>query len=609
MAHNYVGGVGDGANVFNDGEAFAVEIPGGTFNYGAVVSATTNTMTVAAVTPLASPAVEYGALSIAITSGRGLGQVKEVVSLDTNQALLTLAGAFAVVPDATSKFTLYAPLSYFTVYSNTLVNCAKGIWGFGNQNDTVVADNTSIDCNGVFIWSARAGPPDTTSSAQDCPDYFNRITRNTVRGVSRRSKQGGIGTYTGRFDSPKFYDVEVFNTEIVDNDVSANNAVAPGGGTESPPYDGIYLSSYPFSTGSDGTGTGDTTLTIIESNRLSNLPTGITLTRTDYGQFMNANSCDSSVLTFLSDTTTPADNTVAATNSLRSGSMKPVLRAQPQGKTVLTNGTPTFTAPADGLPAPVYQWFKNGQPITGAAGASYTSPPVLLADSGAQFSVVVSNSAGSTASSNALLTVVSGWTAPVILAPPQNQLSSAGRTATFSIVAQGVPPPIFQWQTNAVDVPGAMSSHFTTRVLTTGDAGTVVRCLVANAAGSVYSQTALLDVADPTPGFASPVMAGGAPQLELDGSAGRAYIIQASADFRAWAHRAIGPSQQFHPALQRSAGRRAAVPILSRRVDAVTAPPAALGRVPTGAGGLFRGVSYLGDMTSPRRLDTLLATP
>jgi hypothetical protein len=412
MAHNHVEGAGDASNVNNDGEAFCTEAPAGTFNYGNVTGATSNSLTVAPAATLVNPALEYGELSIAITRGRGLGQVKAVASINTNTQVLTLSQPFDVVPDTTSKFALYAPLSRFTVYSNTLVNCAKGIWPYGNQNDGVVADNTSIDCNGIFVWSARSGPPDS-ATVSDAPDFFVRITRNTVIGISRRSNQGGIGTYTGRFDSPKFRSIEVYATEITDNEVLGNNTIAAGSGTESPPYDGIYVSSYPFSTRSDGTGTGDATETIIEKNRLSNLAAGITLTRCDYGQLVNGNTYDASVLTLVNNDARNTDNTLIISNKVTTNTTLPTITIQPHNQHVLPGEAATFNVLAIGTPAPFYQWRKNGVPINGAIHATYTAPVVVLGDDGAQFSVVVSNSVGIETSSNAILRVAAMPVTPV----------------------------------------------------------------------------------------------------------------------------------------------------------------------------------------------------
>ncbi|HEX3913429.1 MAG TPA: hypothetical protein VHW71_07980 [Steroidobacteraceae bacterium] len=52
-----------------------------------------------------------------------------------------------------------------------------------------------------------------------------------------------------------------------------------------------------------------------------------------------------------------------------------------------------------------YQWAKNGAAIAGATGSSYTTSTTTFADTGANFSVTVSNSAGTAISNAASLTV------------------------------------------------------------------------------------------------------------------------------------------------------------------------------------------------------------
>ena len=66
-----------------------------------------------------------------------------MVSITPGSNTITVDKPFAITPDSTSGFTLVAPLRYMTVYQNTIKNCAKGIWPFGNAYDDVVADNTS----------------------------------------------------------------------------------------------------------------------------------------------------------------------------------------------------------------------------------------------------------------------------------------------------------------------------------------------------------------------------------------------------------------------------------------------------------------------------------
>ena len=86
----------------------------------------------------------------------------------------------------------------------------------------------------------------------------------------------------------------------------------------------------------------------------------------------------------------------------RSGaSAAPTINTQPQSVSVLTGATATFSvATSDSVS---YQWERNGVVIAGATTASYTTSPVTYQDDGAQYTVVVTNAAGSTTSSAARL--------------------------------------------------------------------------------------------------------------------------------------------------------------------------------------------------------------
>ena len=84
--------------------------------------------------------------------------------------------------------------------------------------------------------------------------------------------------------------------------------------------------------------------------------------------------------------------------------ISPGITTQPANASVLTDGTATFTVAAAGTDV-TYQWKKNGVAIAGATSASYQSPAVTFADNGAQYTVVVSNAAGSVTSAVAQLTL------------------------------------------------------------------------------------------------------------------------------------------------------------------------------------------------------------
>ena len=101
-----------------------------------------------------------------------------------------------------------------------------------------------------------------------------------------------------------------------------------------------------------------------------------------------------------------ADSTVGA----------PTITTAPGNQTVTAGLAATFTVVAAGTAPLSYQWQKNGTAISGAISSGYTTPATTSSDGGALFTVVVSNSVGSTTSNAATLNVqpapVDGLTIP-----------------------------------------------------------------------------------------------------------------------------------------------------------------------------------------------------
>lgn len=83
----------------------------------------------------------------------------------------------------------------------------------------------------------------------------------------------------------------------------------------------------------------------------------------------------------------------------------PEITRHPQDEEVREGQTATFRMEARGTPPLIFQWQKNGDPILAANDSSYTTPPVTLADDGAEFRCVVTNEAGTVTSDPAKLTV------------------------------------------------------------------------------------------------------------------------------------------------------------------------------------------------------------
>jgi Immunoglobulin I-set domain/Carboxypeptidase regulatory-like domain len=161
----------------------------------------------------------------------------------------------------------------------------------------------------------------------------------------------------------------------------------------------------------------------------------------------------------------------------------PFITTQPAPQTVLVGQSATFSVEARGSPSPSYQWQRNGQNISGATSASYTTPALTTADNGAIYTVVVSNSVGTVTSTAALLTVNAVATAPSITG-----------VATFTVVASGTSPLQYQWRRNGVAISGATAASYTTSTLALADNGASFDVVVSNSAGSVTSAAAVLTV-------------------------------------------------------------------------------------------------------------------
>jgi glucose/arabinose dehydrogenase len=113
-------------------------------------------------------------------------------------------------------------------------------------------------------------------------------------------------------------------------------------------------------------------------------------------------------------------------------SSAPTISVQPDDETVAVGQTATFSVTAGGSGLG-YQWQRNGTNIAGATSATYTRTNVQLADDGATFRCVVTNSAGSATTRAALLTVIDDK-APTatIVTPDGSGLWAGGQTISFS---------------------------------------------------------------------------------------------------------------------------------------------------------------------------------
>ncbi|MDB6130581.1 MAG: Xanthan lyase, partial [Verrucomicrobiales bacterium] len=168
----------------------------------------------------------------------------------------------------------------------------------------------------------------------------------------------------------------------------------------------------------------------------------------------------------------------------------PVITTQPVSVTADAGKTVSFSVKATGTTPFTYQWYFEGSPLLNATNTSYSRANIQQPVTGSYY-VMVANPIGSTASSNAVLTVTD--IAPVITTQPLSKTNFASATATFTVRATGTLPIGYQWYKDGAEIVGATSSNYTRANLQAADQGNYT-AVVTNYVGSATSQIAQLVV-------------------------------------------------------------------------------------------------------------------
>ncbi|MBM3845300.1 MAG: hypothetical protein FJ405_03305, partial [Verrucomicrobia bacterium] len=133
----------------------------------------------------------------------------------------------------------------------------------------------------------------------------------------------------------------------------------------------------------------------------------------------------------------------------------PVIESSPQSRSAGAGSSVVFTASANGAGLLVWQWWFDGQPLSGQRGPTLHLTDVQ-SDHAGRYYATVGNAAGVARTADAQLTIMEP---PDILTHPQSIAVNPGTNVTLAVSAFTLNPPLrYQWMFNQVAIPGATGS-------------------------------------------------------------------------------------------------------------------------------------------------------
>ena len=171
----------------------------------------------------------------------------------------------------------------------------------------------------------------------------------------------------------------------------------------------------------------------------------------------------------------------------------PAILTQPQSRPAVPGGSAAFSVMAVGTTNLYYQWQFDSAAIAGASRSTFTVSNAQSTAVG-NYTVIVSNVVNVVTSAPAALTLQS---MPFIFGPPVGQSVLVGRSAGFSVAADGVAPLSYQWFFNGSPVANATGSTLAVPSAKFANVGSYA-VVVANSLGSVTSAPVFLSVSETT---------------------------------------------------------------------------------------------------------------
>lgn len=193
---------------------------------------------------------------------------------------------------------------------------------------------------------------------------------------------------------------------------------------------------------------------------------------------------------------------------------------QPQSAQATVGDSVTFSVTAAGpIAAFFYSWlYKATNQVLYGPTNCLTLTNVQVSHSGT-YLVVVNDTAGNSITSAPAALVVREM--PTITNGPATQVVNVGSNATFSVVNTGTAPMNYQWKSNGVPIPGAITNSYIHYNAQHSDTG-IFSATVENAVGSTSASAELIV----RPRFSSVSLSNTALTLFWNGTPSRAYAIE-----------------------------------------------------------------------------------
>ena len=201
-------------------------------------------------------------------------------------------------------------------------------------------------------------------------------------------------------------------------------------------------------------------------------------TTTDAGSYYCKVTNTCSIVT--SNTATLVVNNPALITSQSGDSTKCV------GDAMMFSVANTGTAPIS------YQWYHNGNAITGGTSSAYSISTVALSNAG-NYYCIVSNACNSTQSNVKNLSVN---TAPAITQQSSDTSICSGNNLTLNVMSSGSSPMSYQWFKGSTAMGGAINNVYPMYQIATTDAATYY-CVASNNCGTVQSNNMVITVNSP----------------------------------------------------------------------------------------------------------------